>query len=75
MRTLATIATTVVAGLLAFAVGAQDTTNQKPANRGLTSSQAALQSWNEIGRKLIVMAEDFPADNYDFRVNLAPYGQ
>jgi hypothetical protein len=24
-----------------------------------------LAAWNEIGRKLITMAEDFPEDNYD----------
>jgi uncharacterized damage-inducible protein DinB len=33
----------------------------------LTLSQAALASWNEIGRKLIAMAEDFPEDKYDFK--------
>jgi uncharacterized damage-inducible protein DinB len=30
-------------------------------------SQALLDAWNEIGRKLIAMAEDFPEDNYDFK--------
>src|SRR5690348_10848391 len=30
-------------------------------------SQAVLDSWNEIGRKLIAMAEDFPEDKYDFK--------
>jgi uncharacterized damage-inducible protein DinB len=33
----------------------------------LTGSQAVLESWNDIGRKLIVMAEDFPEDKYDFK--------
>jgi uncharacterized damage-inducible protein DinB len=32
-----------------------------------TLSQAALASWNEIGRKIIAMAEDFPEDKYDFK--------
>ena len=26
-----------------------------------------LDSWNEIGRKLTAMAEDFPEDKYDFQ--------
>jgi uncharacterized damage-inducible protein DinB len=26
-----------------------------------------LDSWNEIGRKLTAMAEDFPEDKYDFK--------
>lgn len=30
-------------------------------------SQVVLSQWNEIGRKLIAMAEDFPEDKYDFR--------
>jgi len=36
----------------------------KPAD---SPSQAVLASWNEIGRKLIAMAEDFPEDKYDFK--------
>jgi hypothetical protein len=30
-------------------------------------SQVVLSQWNEIGRKLIAMAEDFPEDKYDFK--------
>ena len=30
-------------------------------------SQVLLLTWNEIGRKLIAMAEDFPEDKYDFK--------
>jgi uncharacterized damage-inducible protein DinB len=30
-------------------------------------SAALLKQWNEIGRKLIAMAEDFPEDKYDFK--------
>ena len=36
----------------------------KPA---LSPSQAVLVQWNDIGRKLIAMAEDFPEDKYDFK--------
>ena len=32
-----------------------------------SASEAVLQQWNEIGRKLIAMAEDFPEDKYDFK--------
>jgi uncharacterized damage-inducible protein DinB len=34
-------------------------------------SQYLLDSWNDIGRKLIAMAEDFPEDKYDFKPNPA----
>ena len=36
----------------------------KPA---LSPSQAVLVQWNDIGRKLIAMAEDFPEDKYEFK--------
>ena len=30
-------------------------------------SQAVVDQWNDIGRKLVAMAEDFPEDKYDFK--------
>jgi hypothetical protein len=40
----------------------------KPAD---PESKVVLDSWNEVGRKLIAMAEDFPEDKYDFKPNPA----
>ncbi len=34
-------------------------------------SKVVLDSWNDIGRKLIAMAEDFPEDKYDFKATPA----
>jgi hypothetical protein len=56
--------------LLAFAfpAHAQDVMKKdaavKPADPEL---KVVLDSWNEVGRKLIAMAEDFPEDKYDFK--------
>jgi uncharacterized damage-inducible protein DinB len=36
-----------------------------------SSSQVVLSQWNEIGRKLIAMAEDFPEDKYEFKATAA----
>jgi uncharacterized damage-inducible protein DinB len=36
----------------------------KPAD---PPSKVLVDSWNDIGRKLIAMAEDFPEDKYDFK--------
>ena len=36
----------------------------KPADPEL---KVVLDSWNEVGRKLTAMAEDFPEDKYDFK--------
>ena len=30
-------------------------------------SQAVLETWNDVARKIIAMAEDFPEDKYDFK--------
>src|SRR5690349_17061958 len=52
----------------AFPAHAQDAmkkdTTVKPADPEL---KVVLDSWNEIGRKLTAMAEDFPEDKYDFK--------
>ena len=32
-----------------------------------TASQVVLAQWNDIGRKLTAMAEDFPEDKYEFK--------
>ena len=52
----------------AFAAHAQGTTKKdaavKPAD---PESKVVLDSWNEIGRKLTALAEDFPEDKYDFK--------
>jgi uncharacterized damage-inducible protein DinB len=53
----------IVGPLLSPAVG-QNAAAPKPK---LGPSAALLASWNEIGRKLIAMAEDFPEDKYDFK--------
>ena len=55
--------------LLAFAFtahaqGAEKDAAVKPADPEL---KVVLDSWNEIGRKLTAMAEDFPEDKYDFK--------
>ncbi|HVI80332.1 MAG TPA: DinB family protein [Candidatus Acidoferrum sp.] len=36
----------------------------KPAD---PPSKVVIDSWNDVGRKLIAMAEDFPEDKYDFK--------
>ena len=65
------MATLVLAiGLLTLPAGAQDMAKKEVARKPAPSpSQAVLEAWNEIGRKLIAMAEDFPEDKYDFKPN------
>jgi uncharacterized damage-inducible protein DinB len=42
-------------------------TASEAAQPAPSPSQVVLSQWNEIGRKLIAMAEDFPEDKYDFK--------
>src|SRR5215469_17488117 len=56
--------------LLAFAfpAHAQDAMKKDPAAKAADPElKVVLDSWNEIGRKLIAMAEDFPEGKYDFK--------
>ncbi|MGC2197955.1 MAG: DinB family protein [Terriglobales bacterium] len=51
-----------------LAVRAQDAPKKEAAPKpALSPSQAVLDSWNEVARKLNTMAEDFPEDKYDFK--------
>jgi uncharacterized damage-inducible protein DinB len=56
-------------GLAAMPAIAQDAAGKKtePPKAAVGLSQAVLEQWNDIGRKLIAMAEDFPEDKYDFK--------
>ena len=49
-------------------VRAQDAPKKDSAPKPpLSPSQAVLDSWNDVARKLTTMAEDFPEDKYDFK--------
>ena len=62
----------LTAAILALAIlnspaAAQDMKKDEAVKPADSPSKAVLASWNEIGRKLIAMAEDFPEDKYDFK--------
>jgi uncharacterized damage-inducible protein DinB len=52
----------------AHATAAQQSKAPKPA---ASPSQAVLDQWNDIGRKLTAMAEDFPEDKFDYKATPA----
>jgi uncharacterized damage-inducible protein DinB len=58
--------------LATLAASAQDASKKDAAPKpALSPSQAVLESWNDVARKLTAMAEDFPEDKYDFKPNPA----
>jgi len=57
-----------VVSLFAASAVAQDPMKKDaPPKPAVGPSQALLDNWNDVGRKLIAMAEDFPEDKYDFK--------
>lgn len=53
-----------LAATLAHAQNAMKSDAIKPAD---APSKVVLDSWNDVGRKLLAMAEDFPEDKFDFK--------
>jgi len=43
-------------------------TQDKAPRPASTRAEETLEMWNQIGNKLIAMAQDFPEDKYDFKV-------
>jgi uncharacterized damage-inducible protein DinB len=63
-----TILLLLVAGLCACPLSLQHAQQKSDASKSMpSSSQIVLAQWNEVGRKLIAMADDFPEDKYDFK--------
>ncbi len=66
------LAAILLAATLAIPALCQDAMKKdatpKPAD---PPSKVVIDSWNDIGRKLIAMAEDFPEDKYDFKATPA----
>jgi len=60
----------IVLSVFSFAVSGR-AQQEKPPKPAPSSSKAVLDSWNDIGRKLITMAEDFPEDKYDYKATPA----
>lgn len=66
------LAAALLTAALALPIHAQDAMKKDAAIKPPDSpSKVVLDSWNEIGRKLTAMAEDFPEDKYDFKPNPA----
>src|SRR5215470_4759890 len=57
----------VATGALIMPAHAQEAAKKATPPKLASASEALLKQWNEIGRKLIDMAEDFPENKYDFK--------
>lgn len=61
-----TAAILVAACCVVLPLRAQDA-KKAPPKPAPSPSEAVLEQWNDIGRKLIAMAEDFPEDKYEYK--------
>ncbi|MGO9650655.1 MAG: DinB family protein [Terriglobales bacterium] len=67
-RMICALALMLGIAVLSLPAHAQDAAKKDVAIKPAPSvSQAVLEAWNDIGRKLIAMAEDFPENKYDFK--------
>ena len=60
-----------LAAALAVPALAQDAKKNAPPKPADPPSKVVLDTWNDIGRRLIAMAEDFPEDKYDMKATPA----
>ena len=68
MKKTGIFAAVLLSAILTVGVNAQDAAKKEaPVKPVVGPSQAVLEAWNDIARKLIAMAEDFPEDKYDFK--------
>ena len=71
-RAISMVGFVVVLGLLPTSVFTRAAAQKSDSSQAAVSeSQIVLAQWNEIGRKLIAMAEDFPEDKYEFKATPA----
>lgn len=52
-----------------FVCASHDAAQQTEQKKTRTPSEAILLNWNDVGNRLITMAEDWPEDKYSYRPN------
>ncbi|MGA8865538.1 MAG: DinB family protein [Candidatus Sulfotelmatobacter sp.] len=67
MKRAVQLCTVVLLTLAAASYGQGQTRDQAP-RPAASRADEMLDRWNDIGNKLIAMAQDFPEDKYDFKV-------
>ena len=58
----------LLAGSFGVDVSAQSSAQNQPPAQVRSRAEETAEWWNQIGKKLIAMAKDFPEDKYDFKL-------
>jgi uncharacterized damage-inducible protein DinB len=61
------VALTLLA-LVTTTLYSQNHTQNQPPSPARSPSEEMLDRWNDIGNKLVAMAQDFPEDKYDYKL-------
>ena len=67
MKRFCLLTTVIVVAMFTSPAYCQEAKKEAPPKPAVGPSQALLDVWNDVGRKLTAMAEDFPEDKYDFK--------
>ena len=67
MNRSALVAVTLLA-VFGMGLPSQAQTQSQPPSPARSRSEEMLDRWNDIGNKLVAMAQDFPEDKYDFKL-------
>jgi hypothetical protein len=62
---LALVAVSLLA-VVGTSLSSQGTTQNQAPRPARSRADETLEMWNDVGNKLIAMAQDFPEDKYDF---------
>ncbi len=67
MKKVSVFAALLLAGLCGAMPALAQDAKKAPPKPAPGMSELVLEQWNDIGRKLIAMAEDFPEDKYNYK--------
>ena len=67
-RSALALATVTLLAVLGPGLQAQGQNENQPPSPARSRSEEMLDRWNDIGNKLVAMAQDFPEDKYDFKL-------
>jgi len=67
-RSSRTLFAVALLAIIATSLYSQSQPQNQPPQPARSRADEMLQMWNEIGNKLVAMAQDFPEDKYDFKL-------
>src|SRR5580700_9065515 len=67
-RSALALVTVSLLAAVGLSLASQAQTQNQPPSPARSRSEEMLNMWNDIGNKLIAMAQDFPEDKYDFKL-------